>query len=516
MFKKEALIVTLLFLPFLFSPVGALFGGGVSVDQIKKLLLDSRQLGLMQNSLILSMGALICSLALGVPYAFLISRTNVVGRKLFNSLYLLPLLCAPYIHAMVWTTFFESGSQNSQDGSFIHSLAGGVFLFTIVNLPIVIAIVSSGFKGVNRSLENVSLLTHGSLKTIWTITLRMVLPHILFAGAIVFVFTIVNFEVADVLRLKVYPLEIFIQFSAFYDEQSATVLALPIIALIVTVFGAISMITKGKSYTLTDFSQQSKSVYTLKSFHLPALVYLCIIVGVTVLLPFGVLFWKMNPLSELWNNFYDSADVLWFTFWVAAVSAGGMVVIGAVIAYLLQRSSGMTRGVIDFATQIPLGIPSIVLGIGLIKVWNKPVLDVIYDSPLLLILGFVIGYVPFVMRIIAPSMKQVNERLEQVAAFRNGSRYSAIWNIIIPLLVPGLGTGFLVGLVLAMGNLGTALLVVSPGSSTVPIKMYNYMHYGSMGTVYSLAVIQCLILALIIVVIRIAIKRYRKRAYGSK
>ena len=51
--------------------------------------------------------------------------------------------------------------------------------------------------------------------------------------------------------------------------------------------------------------------------------------------------------------------------------------------------------------------------------------------------------------------------------------------IVIPLIRPGLAAAFFIGFVLSLGDLGTTLLIMPPGRSTVPVKIYNLMHYGA-------------------------------------
>ena len=107
----------------------------------------------------------------------------------------------------------------------------GIFVLTLAYFPFVALTTSSGLKSIDRNLEEVSLLSHGRWKTWSRITLPLIAPHI-FAGAIfVFILSITDFGVPDILRVKVYPIEVFIQFSAFYNESAATTLSLPLVVV---------------------------------------------------------------------------------------------------------------------------------------------------------------------------------------------------------------------------------------------------------------------------------------------
>ena len=51
--------------------------------------------------------------------------------------------------------------------------------------------------------------------------------------------------------------------------------------------------------------------------------------------------------------------------------------------------------------------------------------------------------------------------------------------ILIPLLKPSLLAAFFIVFLLSFGDLGTTLLIIPPGRETIPIKIYNLMHYGA-------------------------------------
>ncbi|MCB1905346.1 MAG: hypothetical protein KDI18_14905, partial [Gammaproteobacteria bacterium] len=61
--------------------------------------------------------------------------------------------------------------------------------------------------------------------------------------------------------------------------------------------------------------------------------------------------------------------------------------------------------------------------------------------------------------------------------------------VLLPLLRHGLISAFFIAFILAMGELGITLLVIPPGIATIPVKIYNFMHYGAEATVAALCLI---------------------------
>jgi len=59
---------------------------------------------------------------------------------------------------------------------------------------------------------------------------------------------VTDFSVPDILRVSVYPIEIFIQFSAFYNDKAAIVLAFPLIAVTILLIIVQKWHMKDQSY----------------------------------------------------------------------------------------------------------------------------------------------------------------------------------------------------------------------------------------------------------------------------
>ena len=96
---------------------------------------------------------------------------------------------------------------------------------------------------------------------------------------------------------------------------------------------------------------------------------------------------------------------------------------------------------------------------------------------------------PFTIRAVYASLQQVHPSLEEMGWLMSARPCRVIARITLPLVRHGLLTGFFIAFVLAMGELGVTLLILPPGMATIPIKIYNYMHYGAEATVAALCLI---------------------------
>jgi iron(III) transport system permease protein len=491
MIHKRLLPPVLIAATLIFLPIATLFvesliaeGGGISIGPLKSLLLTPRQFGLMKTSLLLATGTTILSLLIGVPLAVAISRADLPLRRFFTLACLTPLIIPPYIQAIVWTKLFSSGPA-AQILPSVFSTAGGIFVFTLSFFPFVTLISSSGLKSIDPSLEEASLTAKDALRTLRGITLPLITPHITSGAILVFVFTLVNFEVADILRLKTYPIEIFINFSAFYNEKAATLLSVPLISVCLFLIWGQMAVMKDRSYANFRSSSPEGPLFHLGPLKPVCVGWIAFVILVSVLVPLWVLVRGAGPVENYAKAFAVSRTQIFYSLWVSALSSLIMVLFSLGAAYSLEREKGPLRGLLDFLIQTPFGVPSIVLGIGLIHAWNRSGLGWVYETPAILIIGLVTGYAPFVVKIVSTKIKQVHREFEEAALLATPRGTRIFRRILLPLCLPGLVAGFMAGFVLSLSNLGTALLVAAPGTATLPIKIYNFMHYGAEEIVFA-------------------------------
>ncbi len=117
------------------------------MESYSKGLLNSRQLILLKNSFTLALGVSFFSVILGVPFAFLIARTNIPFRNVFKKVYLIPFFLPSYITGVAWIQLLgQRGSLNlwlmrllhlEEPFFSIYGLPGVIFVLTLNYFPCV-------------------------------------------------------------------------------------------------------------------------------------------------------------------------------------------------------------------------------------------------------------------------------------------------------------------------------------------------------------------------------------------
>ncbi len=464
-----------------------------------ELLFTASQWALLTNSILLAGCTTALALAIGVPYALFCEKRHFRGHPFFKLAYLAPLLIPPYMHAIVWSNLLaNNGPINTLLMTVLnqaepplngHSLSGAIFVLGLAYFPFVTLLTMSGLNSVDGRCEEAALLQQKSTYTLTHITLPLVLPHIIAGAIFVFIFSIIDFGVPDILRVKVYPIEIFVQFSAFYNERAAIVLGLPLLVITIIMVSLQVWMMRGRTYVSFADDSVGSQVNSQSRYNGLAFAFCLMVVGLAVLVPVGVLLKMAGPLATYQKSLSASWEQIGFSFTLAIIGAVVMTVLAFLIARAMVRSSPKTRTACEYLTQLPFAIPPILLGLALIKVWNRPLTDWLYGSHLIILIGYLAHFIPFTIRAVYASLQQLNPRLEEMGCLATNSQLRVTALITIPLVRNGLLVGFFISFILSLGELGVTLLVIPPGMATIPIKIYNFMHYGAENMVAALCLI---------------------------
>ncbi|OAD22412.1 binding-protein-dependent transport system inner membrane component [Candidatus Thiomargarita nelsonii] len=296
------LLAWLIFSLAVFAPVVWLgfealwVNGQLDFSAFQQLLLTPTQITLLQNSLLLASGATVVALVLGIPFAFLCQKTTLWGRSFFALAYLTPLLIPPYMQAIVWgqllakngavNTFFITTLGFSEAPLNAYSLLGGIFILGMAYFPFVTLLTISGLKNIDSRYEEAALLQSSSFCTITRITLPLAMPHILSGAIFVFVFSIIDFGVPDILRIKVFPIEIFIEFSALYNERAAVILGLPLLLITMVLISLQVWSMRGRAYVNFTSGYHDGHRYHLgRAAQGLAIAFCLIVIGLSVIVP---------------------------------------------------------------------------------------------------------------------------------------------------------------------------------------------------------------------------------------
>jgi len=473
--------------------------GHPSLQNFTALSWDQRQTSLMKNSLGLAVGTTILSLLIGLPLGFVTEKTDLPGRHIFRGLCVIPLLIPPYIHAIIWSDVFgRSGVVNRLLMTYwgwpsaplnIYSLPGAIFVMSISYFPFVTLIFISGLRNISRDYEENGLLYGPAIRTITNITLPLTLPHILGGALFVFVLSLVNFGVPDMLRVRVYALEIFIEFSAFFRADVAIARSLPFLFMTILMVLWLQKILRNHAYIRWDGGNTVAVFYRLGRMRWMLSALVILILMLSSLTPIVVLMKMAGPLSIYRDVMRSSIEPIGYSIFMGLIGSASMMVLSVLIAHSLYRKHTWADRLFEMVLLIPIAFPAAIVGVGLIHIWNRPITEIIYSSSVIVIFAYIARFVAFTSIICLASFRQMDKTLEEAGVLNTNSQLVLLRDIILPMNRSMILAGLFIGFVLSIGDLSASLLVIPPGRSTIPVTIYNLMHYGAKNSMAALSLI---------------------------
>ena len=188
---------------------------------------------------------------------------------------------------------------------------------------------------------------------------------------------------------------------------------------------------------------------------------------------------------------------------LAAGTATIVLIIAAVAAWLVVRTSVRGRWLIDGLAFVPIAIPGLVFGVALLVVYLRVPIE-IYGTLWILLIAFVTAELAFGIRFASAPMHAIGDDLEESAYASGASWWQTFRRILVPLLLPGLVAGWIYVFVASARELSSAILLYSPGNEVVSIRIWELYQEGHLTELAALGVIMFVVLgALIGVAVRV-------------
>jgi putative spermidine/putrescine transport system permease protein len=163
----------------------------------------------------------------------------------------------------------------------------------------------------------------------------------------------------------------------------------------------------------------------------------------------------------LWNG-------LIVTIWSSTIS----LVVGAAFAFAIDRYEFRFKAAIEGVLVSPLFVPHFTVGLGFLILATEVRMANTYA---IVVICHVVLVLPFVLRSVYVSLRNLDQRLELAAASLGAPPQRVLATVTLPLLLPGLFSGWLFAAILSFNEFTASLFVTSQRTQTLPVAMYNYV-----------------------------------------
>ncbi len=496
---------------------------------------------ILLNTLIVSFAATVMALVLGFVMAWIITRTNVPGRRLFEQMMVVPYYLTPLLGALAWSLLGtpESGFINqiwrALGGSDylidINSAAGIAWVMALFEGSVAFVMIGAVMKSMDPALEEASQVMGASrIRTMLRVTLPLVLPGVLGAAVFCFAEMLGSFAAALVLGL---PSRFYVVTTAIYTLVQQYPPKIPVAAamgsslfvvMFVMMFIYRRIVLAGSYVTITGkaFRPRVNDVGRLR-YGLLAICVTYLLCG--VVLPLLTLFYASiqqiatafpaaaNFTTEHFRTAFTMnaattalGNSLWLAFWTASL---GVTLMG-LIAWIVYRARLPGASVIEYIVMFPQAVPRLVFAFGMMWAWLIFPIP-IYGTLWLLLIAYLTVFLPLGVRTISGVMLQIDKSLEECAQMCGAGWSYRIRTVTVPLLWPGLIAAWLLLFVASIRELGASILLMGPHSKVITPSIVESWFASSTELTAALALIQTAVVAIAVSILLAVTRRAAPR-----
>lgn len=482
------------------------------------------------NTFILGGLTVIGSLLIGVPGAWLVTRTDMPFKRLAETMFLLPYMIPPFIGAMAWIQLLSPriGYVNriwayvtgAAAGPFnIYSIAGLTWVMVLHGFPFVFLTVRGALERMDPTLEEAAIISGASrFRVMRDITLRLAMPAISAGALLIFVDTIANFGIPALIgmRARFFVLTTQIFTYVYTGDFEGIKLAAALSSLLMFLAGGGVILNdlylRRRSYAVIAGKSARPNTVALGRWRKPVVVGLAVFFLVIIVAPFTSIF--LSALLKAWGlpiawknltlaNFhyilfeYDLTQRAMANSLFLAVSAATVAsILGGVAAYISVKTRVRGRQVIDVLATLPHAIPGTVVALAMILAWSGSYGINLYNTIWIILVAYVARYVFFTFRNAAASLGQIHVSLEEAAMMCGADWIRNFWDIVIPLIKPGLLAGWFLVFMPCLRELTISILLWGPDTPTIGVAVFEMQ---DAGYYTSAAAMASLLLAVVLV-----------------
>jgi len=207
------------------------------------------------------------------------------------------------------------------------------------------------------------------------------------------------------------------------------------------------------------------------------------------------LFVESNPREEFLARFFNTA-------FISASASALAVILGSFAAYGLSRFNykfGFMRNPdISFFFLSQLILPPVVLALPVLVLYRE--LDLL-DTHIGMILIYTLTVLPIVIWIMRDQFNAVPIELEEAALVDGASVWMSFFKIVLPIVLPGIASAFILCLILCWNEYFLAALITSTDAKTMPVMVASQISSQSIKWWNMAAISAALCLPLIVVAI---------------
>lgn len=465
-----------------------------------------RPLGLAVTSLRVTLAAVAIAMSLGVPLALLLARTDLPGRRVLLALLAVSLFVPLPIQATAWLGAFGNLGRAQALGArpILVGIPGAAFVHAMAAMPWVVLLTGLGLRSVEREQEESAMLDRPGSWVVRRVTLRRSRGALAASAMAVAVLTAGDMTVTDLVQVRTYAEEAYIQYQLGGGPTSAARVALP------PLVGLGGIIALGAAVLLRADPRRLLSAapprrWRLGRWRKPVGVLAWVLAGGAMFLPLASLFWRagrvagdaatgraprwslaglLGTLARAWPDVAEPSSLvadplrspLLVTLGLAAVSATVAVAVGWLLAWRAARGGIGGKITAAVVAAVLWAAPAPVVGMAFKLAYIQ--IPFVHDTALIVVLALVARTLPYALAILWPVVRAIPDAYLESAALDGLSPSGRVRWIAWPIARPATFTAWSLCAALALGELPASSLVLPPGLTTLSARVWQLLHTG--------------------------------------
>lgn len=412
---------------------------------LAELLWRPRTLRLVRNTVGLTFGVLASTTVLALPLAWLVTRTDLPGRRLATLFGVLPLAVPGYVTAYAWLGATGDTGLLAQwvglELPRVSGFGGALLALSLATFPYLFLNLRAALLGLDPSLDEAARSLGASRwEVAWRVVLPQLRPAFLAGGLLVALHAMGDFGVVSLMRFETFSYAIYLQYTAAYDRVYAAALAVLLLFITVPFLVLEARLLRGRRFArLGAGAARARIQAPLGRWRLPAVGFSGLVglagVGVPIT---TVLFWmgrgaEPGTWGDLLAALLDSARAAA----PAALLATGLALPVALLS--VRHPTRLTRG-FERMAYLGYATPPLAFGLALIFFALRAA-PMLYQTMALLVVAYALHFLAEALGPVRSALYQAPQRLEEAARSLGRSPTRAFREVTLPLLRRGMAAG---------------------------------------------------------------------------
>lgn len=487
---------------------------GFSFAAWPRAFADPSIVGSIFNTIKLIVAVHSISLPVAIGISWILARTDLPWRHGFEFMFWISFFMPTLSILLGWIMCLdpEFGVFNVVLNSipFVHAKPFNIYTFWGVvwahlithSITVKVMLLTPTFRNIDSALEEAAQICGASrFQTLTRVIVPATMPAVLAILFLAVIYAMQSFEIELVLgppfNFYVYSTQVYTLIQQEEpDFAAASVLATTALSFLLPLILLQHWVSVRRQYTTVSGKMRTTPL-ALRAWRIPALVVMTIVVLTLTALP--VIFLTLASFMKLFG-FFNIKEPWTLAHWTTilgdtvfrasvvntfALSLGAAVfgvLFLSLVAYFSVRTTFKGRALLDITSWLPLAVPGVLFGLGLIYVFlGIPIFRPLYGTMWLMVIAVVVSHMALGTQIFKAALLQLSKDLEEAARVVGASWIATFRLIVLPIIVP---TVLLVGTMIfvsAARDVASIALVATTGTQTLSLLQLDYMVQGRYG-----------------------------------